>query len=1295
MARNYERKLPEGSLVRTTVCQYCAVGCGYRAFLVPSGAKPAKEDEKGVPVISPAFISPAMRGQVRYKGKEFEAAVAPDARCELNRGNHSVRGGSQGANLVGPNPPKLPKGRSKDDRMRSPQVRCSDGKLHDITWQTANEVMSKLLVEATGLGEGEDGLKASTPERLGVKLYEYQYLENTYAATKLFYRAIGTPNLAYHDRPSAAGSSPGLKDAGYGPHDFAYEDMRKADLLFLAGSNPYENQSVFFMQNLAGKEMIVLDPRMTATAQYAVQTGGLHLRPTRLGADSLVLFALTRAILEALPDEAIHPQIAKTDKDIDRFALAGVKPDDKPQKDAEPDWTKLRRAARALSLAEFKKFLGMGTKKKKPGKKYSLEHASEVSGIPVEDLKEAVCRLVAKVPGKIPGSKRDPIVGTLYEKGLIWGFNYHNTAAVAAFGLATWRNTPEMPAPLTGRCGGHQKGWGEARGKVDGFAKISKGSGYPWGNSKDRYLDDEAFKALHDSVNSNPEHPGIPNWKGPFFKVRHNVDTHVFGPDEAFHPVKVSEGRVLLDNKVETTEKPDVNLLWIIGGNYLGQTHASQWKQERLRERLNPQNLADGKHLPSEGSADEIVATLKKRMEEGGLVVIHQDIFPNPTTELADIVLPAAGWGEEDFIRYNAERRLRLYERFQDPPLHAKDEEALQGKDPLEDPGALQHSAKPDWIIFRDIARRTLELMPEGEDRKNALREFNWSSSAELADELASKHRGGSGRSNRTGMLNAILEFGINHGLCEGESVHGVLGKGGDGHSELLEKGYTVPDGSEVLGNGVATNGVLLPAEVKPEIGKDGEPIPGKSRLEGRFRVVRGGQMNFVRADWEEIEQFFNRYQPEEGQLAITCGRVNHVWNNMFSHIRNDYVLERYPEDMPGTILEVNPEWAVQRNLSNGQVVTVADQINGERSEFSAILSLQDALPEGTAFALFSYPVFDSKKEEFTFQGYPNNLMFGYFDGINPIGTLKYGRGTIEVSGRKTIFKTKAKRRGPTYGQRNRIVSEPGDCIRSGVDPDTGRWSYERRLDWRMRELIVARGLPRAFVHSGVERQEALLDPDATYEYLKKHVRGIFGMMLAAMQWPTKDEGDLKAGAWDRWDGADLDLAMEWSRSVEPDRVDGPQPDLSKPDDELLEDFFLTWSEKLTGFDDLKTGHLDQGRSLLRRVLKHEEGAEEKLRRLIKLLKFRRGDKIGKKKFGKTLEHERDLGESVAILWYNGAFAMKGLGFPDHGKGGFGTMHDDHYRRGLLWRATGLQPQGYSTELENWNEPLGEEEGKQ
>jgi len=80
------------------------------------------------------------------------------------------------------------------------------------------------------------------------------------------------------------------------------------------------------------------------------------------------------------------------------------------------------------------------------------------------------------------------------------------------------------------------------------------------------------------------------------------------------------------------------------------------------------------------------------------LIVI--DIFMTETAQLADVVLPAAAWGETDGVQTNTERRVQRIRRAVDPP----------------------GLAKPDWWIICEIAKR---LGFQGFDYPSAREVFN------------------------------------------------------------------------------------------------------------------------------------------------------------------------------------------------------------------------------------------------------------------------------------------------------------------------------------------------------------------------------------------------------------------------------------------------------------------------------------------------------------------------------------------------------------------------------------------
>lgn len=1068
MSAPYERELPDDTKRITTGCQYCAVGCGYNAFLRGSSRTP--KPYGGIP----GLVTPAMLGRVRYDGAEYDAAVLPDPRCDLNRGNHSVRGGSQGLNLVHPDPRAH---QSTKDRLTSPQVRGADGQLHDVPWEVAIDLVARLTMAATDAVTvpGAGTIKVKRPEGLGVKIFEYQYLENTYAASKLFYAALGTPNVAYHDRPSAAGSSPGISDAGFRPHDFSYDDVRAADIIVMIGTNPYENQSVFFMQNCIGRKIVVIDPRRTATANYAAETGGMHIQPTRLGADSVLLYALSRAIIE-YHGAGFEPFLDQVSRDIetDRRSLPSEKSKD------------IRRRSRVSDFAGFKKFLMDEVV-------FELDNAAEKAGLPKEELESLVTLLA---PAALGGE--NPKVALLYEKGLIWGFNYHNTAAVACLGLLL--GSVGDRGRLTGRVGGHQKGWATCRAQLGELFESTRvadpdyAEGYPERNATDEYIERT-----------------LPHWPDQMqntrYKVRHNLDNHVFGPP----PGEVVSGSeeedidgttyVRLANGLRTRRDPDVRLLWIIGSNYLGQTNDAQRKLGVLRQRLLVGGDGTAPCRPDFSSGtpnvEDLAAPFLDRIAKNGIVLVHQEIYPNPTTTLCDIVLPAAGWGEDTFCRYNAERRLKLYERFQDPPRAPDDQDGSR-------------APRSDWAIFADVARKVGKLTSDSDLAAAVEKEFSWMSSSVLADEMATT----SDRADGLG-LKHLVDFGAQFVADlrippKAGRLHTVLGKGGEGTARHLRDGrYSIPEGAggqperaQVYQNGVATNGVHVPVR----------PVANEHKITGSLRVPRLGpntdakrKFYFPLAYWWEIESAYERFQPRDGELFVTNGRFNHLWNNMFNHVRNAYVLDRYPRDLPGTVLEINPTWAAaqQPAIRNGEICTVTLRQDGEDRTFTAVASLQPSVPEQGAFALFSYPIRDGEP----FSAYANNLTDGYQDGLNAIGALKYARATVTGTGKPWESATGP---GLSYAARNDITPN----------------SPKRLEDWAVRELVVIRGLPRMEVH----RSSAMFrDPDDVVARLRRSEdlrERFFSGIRTWMRW--RAEGRLM----DAWGGVDVDTVASW--------IDGP-----------------------------------------------------------------------------------------------------------------------------------------------------------
>ena len=1030
-------------VVVPTACQYCVVGCGYEAHLWNPDAglnqPPALEQAH--------WVSPAMTGKVRYNGQERMAAVLPDPKCPMNKGNHSPRGGTQGRELIFNSAEETDATR---ERITTPYVRTRDG-FKAVQVQEAIQILAELIKTATDWEAVEGKVRFKRPSGLGVKLYEYQFLENTFAATRLFFHLIGSPNVAYHDRPSVASNTQGFNDSGIDPHGYAYEDIWDSDVLFIAGNNPYESQSVFFMQYMAGKRLIVLDPRRTITADYAVKTNGLHLHPKVLGADTLVLNALARYIRDQRrvpnsewPDRLPYDLIAQEQ----HLAQAQLEAKN-VQPDRGPDGP--RRAHYQLSAREYlDEFLTAQP---------DLSVAAEVSGIPLADLVKAAEILAGPVEQMPPPESRK--VSLIFEKGLIWGYSYQNTAAMANLGLllgSVLRPGAENDNKLgvTGRAGGHQKGWAEVRYKVTKGGKTWD-AGYPFYNASDEFQANATTR----------------------IRTHHYFDGHLTGTR-----IAPRHSRALPQNAT-----PDINLLWVIGSNAVGQVGnaAAKWAEvERRRGTVFPEAEAD---------VNAIIAIFQERIRQGGLVVVQQDIYPNPTTNHADLILPAAGWGEDDFTRYTGERRLRLYGKFQDSPIHRfSDSEA-------------ELRCLPDWQIFKQVAQA---LLPEGM-QGNGLptgytgdeltrNHFAWDSTAKIFRDLAQN-------SNLKGLLGAL------------EEGYDDLNPGG--HPQLRNRG---------------TRGFVIPV-YRDNAAPDGIGERLRTLVEKKWKLSDGtpyGPYAFIKADWQEIVTDFerNRARRDEGEFFICNGRVNELWNSMFTHIRNETIRQRYPDDLPGTMLEFHPADAALLGVVNGDIVEVSCQqihLGAEAASFKGVVSVQTGgntpfLPQGMVFAVFSYPAMtgrlnDFPYREFTAQAYVNNITTGYVDPINPIAAVKYARGKIRKTGERYPHDAAHHAYlGPSYKPRNRAF------------PATMISSEQERLNWKMRELIVQKGLTRAKAHGSTARQMSFLDPDSLIGQLVKDadLRARFAQFLQRMKWPKLGA---EAGKFDRWEGAELRFAAKWLRS--------------------------------------------------------------------------------------------------------------------------------------------------------------------
>lgn len=606
---------PSDARVVPTACDYCVVGCGYKAYTWPVGEEGGPLAQQNAlrvdfptQVLSGKWISPNMHNVVEIDGKAHHVLVLPDGDTQVVNvgGDHSIRGGTLAQKLYSPNMPTR-------DRLQSPQLRIGQ-RLVSIPWDAAISLvadLSRYILDKHG------------ELSWGMKMYSYNYYENTYALTKLALAAIGTPCWAPHDKPSAGADTPGLSDAGINAFSAAYEDWKLAEVICVSGVSLYETKSILFQDwvHTGGAKLIVVNPRRDYTAAYAEQQGGLHLQLVP-GTDTVLNNAIARVILEQgwEDSEFIRARTAAGDE------LA-----------QETGW---RRRMFGTTFEGYKDFVLSDPS-------YSPENAAEITGVPAAKIRQAAELMAAP---RVDG--RRPRTSMMLEKGNYWGHNYENTASFASLGLLV--GAGGRPGRMISRGGGHQRG-------------MISAAGYPKHKSPDSYQGNQ---------------------------IELNLDRWVV------------EG--------------NVRFMWVVGTTWLAAMGASQYLGETVRRltRETPPQLLGPELGNIEGSEqgdrlddrvlDQVRDTLKARIDNGGMVLVQQEIYPNSLTEFADIVLPAAPWGEDDYTRMQGERRLRIYSKIMDPP----------------------GEAKPDWWIVSQVAQRM------GFDG------FDWQDSNDVFEEAAERSRG-------------------------------------------------------------------------------------------------------------------------------------------------------------------------------------------------------------------------------------------------------------------------------------------------------------------------------------------------------------------------------------------------------------------------------------------------------------------------------------------------------------------------------------------------------------------------
>ncbi|MEJ2344507.1 MAG: arsenate reductase (azurin) large subunit [Gammaproteobacteria bacterium] len=322
------------------------------------------------------------------------------------------------------------------------------------------------------------------------------------------------------------------------------------------------------------------------------------------------------------------------------------------------------------------------------------------------------------------------------------------------------------------------------------------------------------------------------------------------------------------------------------------------WACNAFQSTLNAQNYRDAVYRRADvvrqamarvrgGSTEDLVDAIYDAVDNrGGLFVVDVDLYKVKFADAAHLLLPAVHPGEMNLTSMNGERRMRLSERFMDPP----------------------GVAKPDCLIAADIANELKRLYEKDGNNEMAKRfeGFDWKTE----------------------------EDAFNDGFrMAGEKKIDSQG-GPTGHiatySRLRKAG---------------TNGVQLPIKEY----KHGKLI-GTEMLytDGKFGTS-DGKAHFLPAPWNGLASTVER-EKEKYPFWINNGRTNRIWQTAYhdryiAFRRNRYPMspmEMNPEDAKrlgvtsGDIVEVFNDFGstfamayLEPDIRPGQAFMMFGYVNG------------------------------------------------------------------------------------------------------------------------------------------------------------------------------------------------------------------------------------------------------------------------------------------------------------------------------------------------------------------------------
>jgi arsenite oxidase large subunit len=322
-----------------------------------------------------------------------------------------------------------------------------------------------------------------------------------------------------------------------------------------------------------------------------------------------------------------------------------------------------------------------------------------------------------------------------------------------------------------------------------------------------------------------------------------------------------------------------------------------------------------------QGTVNAILSAIK----QGGLFAVDVDIVPTQIGQASHVWLPAATSGEMNLTSMNGERRMRLTERYMDPP----------------------GQAMPDCLIAARIANHMERVFRETGKNQQAdnFKGFDWKTEEDAFMDGYAKHEKG-GEFVTYARLRAIGTNGFQEPAVGLESTGPIAAGTSTGKSGEVLQGPAIEGarGKEPVQKAVPTQ------TGAPAVASTGaERILGTKRLyaDGKFNS-KDGKATFMAAQWRGLEAPGKQAEKDKWPFLINNGRTNHVWQSAYLDQQNEFVMDRWPYPF----LQMSPDDMSELKLNPGDLV----EVYNDNGSTQAMVYPEASARRKQTFMLFAYP---------------------------------------------------------------------------------------------------------------------------------------------------------------------------------------------------------------------------------------------------------------------------------------------------------------------------------------------------